>query len=70
MVSLENSTIHIRKINSNSSQSLPELEEKETLLKLLYEASSTLYQNQTKKKKTRKLLCLLNIDAKILNEAK
>lgn len=50
MVSLENSTIHIRKINSNSSQSLPELEEKETLLKLLYEASSTLYQNQTKKK--------------------
>ena len=63
-------TKYQKRINTNSYQVLPNIKEVGTLLNLSYEASITLtlkVDKDTQRKENYRSMCLMNIDAKILN---
>ena len=72
MASLVNSIKHLKRINTNPSETLPKkIEEEETFAKPFYEATIALIPKADKdvtKKENYRPISLMNIDAKILNK--
>ena len=69
MASLVNSTKHLRRINTNTSQTLSKNRRGETITNLFYEPSITLTKTRQECHKKRKLqaISLINRGSKILN---